>query len=212
MERLPVSVNKSNLLRLREELLFARDALELLDEKKQVLAAHITTLSTKAARLRAKVNAIVEKSYTHLHEAIVIHGIWNCEKASMACRLGETLEMRERVFMGVTLPVLRIEHPPLKPSYGFLGTGITMDLVAKSIYPGLEIMVELAEIEVALFRLVTELKKTIRRINALENIYVPLYESTVKHIENGLEEREREFLFQLKRCKQSREETIYGSF
>jgi V/A-type H+-transporting ATPase subunit D len=212
MERLPVSVNKSNLLRLKEELVFARDALELLDEKKQVLTAHISTLSTKAARVRAKLNAILERSYGYLQEAIIIHGGLNCEKASMACRLDEEVEMRERVFMGVTLPILRIRHPPLAPSYGFQGTGITMDLVAKNIHSGLETMVELAEIEVALFRLVTELKKTIRRINALENVYIPVYESTVKHIEDGLEEREREFLFQLKRCKKSREEAVYESF
>jgi len=48
VERLPLSANKSNLLRLAEELSFARDGLELLDEKKQALMAHIDSLSTKA--------------------------------------------------------------------------------------------------------------------------------------------------------------------
>ena len=75
--------------------------------------------------------------------------------------------------MGVALPVVRITTPRFLPSYGFLGPGASMDAVAKSILGGLETMVELAEIEVGLFRLVNEIKKTIKRINALENIYIP---------------------------------------
>ena len=87
-----------------------------------------------------------------------------------------------------------------------------MDSVAKTIHRSLEVIAELAEIEVGLFRLVTEIKKTIKRINALENIYVPLYEATIKHIEESLEEKEREFLFQLKRQKGRREEAEHESF
>lgn len=43
MERLPLSVNKSNLLRLKEELFFAREGLGLLDEKKEALMWHTST-------------------------------------------------------------------------------------------------------------------------------------------------------------------------
>jgi V/A-type H+/Na+-transporting ATPase subunit D len=204
VERLPLSANKSNLLRLEEELTFARDGRELLDEKKQALMTHIDSLSAKAERVRTHMSQGLETAYGHLQEAVVTHGRPACERAALATRAGEEVAVREKSFMGVALPVVRINLPKLMPAYGFLDTGASMDAVAKSIRHSLEAIAELAEIEVGLFRLVAEIKRTIKRINALESIYIPLYEATIKHIEASLQEKEREFLFQLKRQKAKR--------
>jgi V/A-type H+-transporting ATPase subunit D len=208
LERLPISVNKSNLLRLEEELSFARDGLELLDEKKQALMAHISSLSAKSERARAGMNEMLKTAYGQLRVAVISHGRFACERASLAVEAGEEVEVREKSFMGVALPVVRVSVPRLMPSYGFLETGASMDEVARTIHRGLETIAELTEIEVGLGRLVAEVKKTIKRINALENIYIPLYEATIKHIQENLEEKEREFLFQLKRQKGRKEEGL----
>lgn len=212
MERLPLSVNKSNLLRLKEELFFAREGLGLLDEKKEALMAHINTLAGKAERVRTEMNAVLKDAYGHLREAILVHGRLGCERASLAPRMGEEVHLREKSFMGVALPVVRIDLPKFTPSYGFQRTGASMDAVTRTIHEGMEVMAELAEIEVGLFRLIAEIKKTIKRINALENIHIPLYESTIKHMEESLEEKEREFLFQLKRQKGCQRGAPHGSF
>ena len=211
MERLPLSVNKSNLLRLKEELVFASDGLELLDEKKEALMARISSLAGKAERVRARMQKALQEAYRHLRHAIMEHGRVGCERASLAAALGEVVEIREKSFMGVALPVARLNLPSFLPRYGFLGTGMAVDSLAQTVYQSLEVITELAEIEVGLFRLVAEIKKTIKRINALENIYIPLYQATVKHIEESLEEKEREFLFQLKRQKSRREEVDHGN-
>ena len=210
MERLPLSANKSNLLRLAEELSFARDGLELLDEKKQALMAHIDSLSTKAERVRAGMSLAIGEAYGHLQQAIVTHGRLACERAALAIRAGEEVAVREKSFMGVALPVVRISLPKLLPGYGFLETGVSMDAVATSIRGSLEAIAELTEIEVGLFRLMAEIKRTIKRVNALENIYIPVYEATIKHMEGSLQEKEREFLFQLKRQKARRGEVGNG--
>ena len=60
---------------------------------------------------------------------------------------------------------------------------------------------ELTEVEVAVWRLAMELKKTQRRVNALENIFIPQYVETVKFLEDNLAEKEREAFFQMKRVK-----------
>jgi len=205
MERLPLSVNKSNLLRLKDELSFAKDGLELLDEKKEALMAHISSLSIRSETVRTRMNEAMEEAYGHLRKAMVAHGRMDCERASLGTAMNEEIQVREKSYMGVALPVVRMSLPKFLPTYGLQGTGASMDSVARSVYDSLGIIVELAEIEVGLFRLVTEIKRTIKRINALENIYVPLYEATIKHIEESLEEKEREFLFQLKRQKAQRE-------
>ncbi len=211
MERLPVSINKGNLLRLKEERSFARDGLELLEEKKEALMSHIRSLSSKAERLRAKMNRELEEAYGYLRQSMILHGRSACERVSLACRASEEIEIKEKSFMGVALPLMHISLPERIPSHGIIGVGVSMDAVAQTIHRALEVVAELAEVEVGLFRLVTEIRKTIRRVNALENIYIPLYEATIKHIEENLEEKEREFLFQLKRQKGGREEVVHGS-
>ena len=212
MERLPLSVNKNNLLRLEEELSFAEDGLELLDEKKEALMVHISTLSTKAEGVRDRMNAALKKSYGYLQEAILIHGRLTCERAALGTFLEEEVQIKEKSFMGVTLPKVRITLPKLSPPHGFHGTGASMDSVLQTIYEGMEVIAELAEIEVGLFRLVAEIKKTLKRVNALENIYIPLYQATIKYIEENLEEKEREFLFQLKRQKDRRKALEHETF
>lgn len=212
MDRLPISANKGNLLRLREELNFAVDGMNLLEEKKEALISHIRTLSTKSDRVRARVNQALQESYRRHREALLMVGRLACEKAALAMRADEQVDVIEKSFMGVVLPVLRIGIPPQRPSYGFLETGFSMDAAAASVLRNIEIIAELAEIEVGLFRLVMEIQKTLKRINALENIYIPLYRATINHIEESLEEKEREFLFQLKRRKRHEEEIEHGSF
>jgi len=66
-------------------------------------------------------------------------------------------------------------------------------------------LVELAELEIAFQRLAVDLRKTQKRVNALQNLLIPQYQATLSFMEDGLEEKEREALFQLKRVQARRE-------
>jgi V/A-type H+-transporting ATPase subunit D len=65
----------------------------------------------------------------------------------------------------------------------------------------LEVLGVLAETKVGLLRLARELKKTVRRVNALEKQLIPENEAAVKWIESVLEESERESFITLKMVK-----------
>ena len=212
MDRLPLSANKTNLLRLREELGFAIEGLSLLDEKKEALMSVIQSLSTKLDRVRSEVNQLLQESYRKHQDALLTSGRLVCERAAVATRAAEDILIVEKTFMGVPLPILRIHVPPICPAYGFLDTGWGMDEAVKAVHHSLDRIVELAEIEVGFFRLMWEIKKTLKRVHALEHIHIPSYRATIKHIEESLEEKEREFLFQLKQRKRLREETGHDAF
>ena len=60
---------------------------------------------------------------------------------------------------------------------------------------------QLAEVETVVFRVARELRKTQRRVNALEKIFIPTYRETARYITDTLEEREREGFVIMKKLK-----------
>jgi hypothetical protein len=60
---------------------------------------------------------------------------------------------------------------------------------------------QLSMLVTTVWRLAGELRKTQRRVNALQHIFIPNYEATVAFIVSSLEEREREEIFRLKWLK-----------
>jgi V/A-type H+-transporting ATPase subunit D len=64
---------------------------------------------------------------------------------------------------------------------------------------------QLSMLVTSVWRLAGELRKTQRRVNALQHIFIPQYEETVAFIVSSLEEREREETFRLKWLKSKME-------
>ena len=206
MERLNMPATKSNLIHLKEELDFAREGLDLLDQKKEILINQINFLASKADRVRKKVNRDLMDAYAHLRDALIEHGESSVEAAGLGVMAHENVKLRERSLMGVILPLVSIELLPDRLQYSLYGTGRAMDDTAGAVHKAMESIAELAEVEVGIQRLMAELKKTLKRINALGHIYVPMYSATVRKMQETLEEKEREALFQMKRISHAREE------
>ena len=201
IERIEMPATRSNLIRLRQELKFAEAGLNLLDQKKEILVSQINSLAAKVHRVKEEVNQHLATAYDELKNAIVEHGEGAVESAGLGLKTKARLRIREKSLMGVVLPMVSIELPSFKPGYGLYSTGKHMDATAAAIHQAMEMIGELAEIEISIKRLMAELKKTIKRINALEHIYVPAYQATIKAMEVTLEEKEREALFQLKKIR-----------
>ena len=65
----------------------------------------------------------------------------------------------------------------------------------------MSIIYKWSEVEISVWRLAAEIRKTQRRVNALENIFIPGYADTVKAIEDVLEESDREEFIRKKKVK-----------
>jgi V/A-type H+-transporting ATPase subunit D len=201
MERIQIPATKSNLIRLKEELVLAQEGLELLDQKKEILVNRIGFLASKANLVRKEVNQRLLRTYAFFRDALLEYGESSVQATGLGVKTGESVVLRERSLMGVVLPLVRIDLPPHKPGYGLYGTGKSMDATSEAVHRAIEVVAELAELEVGIERLMAELKKTLKRINALAHIYVPTYRATIKAMEETLEEKEREALFQLKQIR-----------
>ena len=75
------------------------------------------------------------------------------------------------------------------------------DKVMVEFFELLKLLTDLASIRTIVWRLANEVRKTQRRVNALDKMVIPQSKETQVYIESVLEERERENVFVLKALK-----------
>ena len=92
------------------------------------------------------------------------------------------------------------------PTYSFFTTQESIDRAVKAFQKVKDLTVKLSAVENAAYRLATNIKKTQKRANALQNITIPMYTDLVKNITNALEEKDREEFTRLKVIKKMQTE------
>jgi V/A-type H+-transporting ATPase subunit D len=97
--------------------------------------------------------------------------------------------------MGIPLPTIDVDMPRMELKYSFMSTDSACDSTTIEFFELLKLISRMAEIRTMVWRLAKEVRKTQRRVNALEKIVIPDVEDTKKFIEGVLEEREREVFF-----------------
>lgn len=108
----------------------------------------------------------------------------------------------ERAAFGVRIPVLLLDRESLSsPEIPPGSTPYNLDLSVKLVKEALEEIVKLAEAEATLRRLIEELKRTQKLINAIDYIVIPNYLGAIKRIRSVLDERMREDFVRLKIMK-----------
>jgi V/A-type H+-transporting ATPase subunit D len=105
-------------------------------------------------------------------------------RAGLAAPPAAEIRIQERSLFGVVLPLLDWEPPEEAPSWGLLGTSLELDVARQKFLGAMHRLVELAEIEIAFQRLAVELRKTQKRVNALQNLLIPQYRATLSYLED----------------------------
>jgi V/A-type H+-transporting ATPase subunit D len=104
--------------------------------------------------------------------------------------------------MGVTVPVVNFQaKTDVKPDYGFANTSAELDRAFKQFYRVLELLSHLAKAEGITFQIANDVRRTQRRVNALNYVLIPRYRNTAKWIELVLEEKDREEFVRTKKIK-----------
>jgi len=114
------------------------------------------------------------------------------------------ITLKSKNIMGVVVP--EIESSKVRKSiadrgYGVLGTSPVIDETATSFEELVEVIIDSAEIETTMKRLLDEIESTKRRVNALEFKVIPELTEAQNFIKMRLDEMEREELFRLKKIK-----------
>jgi V/A-type H+-transporting ATPase subunit D len=201
MARIDVPPTRSNLLRMKQELQFAREGYEILERKREVLTTELIQLAHDAEEVQEQVWQLLAVAYRALENAKLTMGQEHVEWAALAVSKSVDIQLRFRSVMGVPVPLVEAHGGPFEMPYSLGDTTAALDEVSADFREILSRIPELSELMTSVWRLAAELRKTQRRVNALQYIFIPSYEETVAFIESALEEREREETFRLKLLK-----------
>jgi V/A-type H+-transporting ATPase subunit D len=201
MAVLNVAPTRSNLIRIKKELQFAREGYEILDRKREVLTTELVRVAHEADVLQKEVWKILETAYRALEKAQLTLGSDLVEWAALAANKTVDVHVKLRGIMGVAIPVIEARGEPEKMLYSLSGTNAALDEASAGFREVLIKTPQLSMLVTTVWRLAGELRKTQRRVNALQHIFIPAYEETVTFIVSSLEEREREETFRLKWLK-----------
>ena len=201
-----IAPTKTNLLRLKREMAFARDGHELLTQKKDILTGELLALVDRARVAEKKMHELLTAAFEALREALVRMGRGAVSQTAPAVSAQSRVSLSSRRVMGVSLPLVEISVENMSPAFSLGDTSVWVDETILRFIEALRALAPLTETSVSLRRLALEVKGTIRRVNALEKIAIPAFEANLKYISDALEEMEREAFFSLKLVKKRLEQ------
>ena len=192
---------KANLIKSKNSLQFAKKGYELLDRKRTVLIREMMSLIDKASELQERIDTEFKQAYEALKLANITMGTESVEEIAGSIEKEQDFHILFKSVMGVEVPMIKREDTKLTTEYGFFRTNPAFDKAVLNFSDIRKLIYDLAEIENSVYKLAMEIKKTQKRANALDKIQIPKYTTTIKYIEEVLEEKEREDFFRLKKVK-----------
>lgn len=188
-------------IRTKRRIVVANKGLKLLKLKRQALILEFFNASKTAAALRSGLQSELVKGYQSIKLAEILAGTMRLENEAMKIPQISKLQIQIKNVMGVSIPKLQggqsntaiIEHIlELPPSIN----------EAIKVFQNVHKMVlDVAEKETTLRKLLYEIEKTKRKSNAIENVFIPRLQDAVKFIIFRLAEMERDTFIMLKTVK-----------
>lgn len=199
-----VTSTRTELLQRRAQLDLARQGRDLLMEKRDQLMQEFQRVASVALRGSDELAGAATAARRALDLADAMDGPEEVAAAAFVTGGELTLGVRAVTLMGVR--IADISYPAVgrtatSRGYSLLATSPRIDAAAERFEAEVELLLEVASLEVRLRRLADEIGKATRRINAIELVVIPRLEAERKFIQSVLDERERQERFRLKRIR-----------
>lgn len=192
---------KTNLLELNRQLSFAKLGHELLDQKRNILVNELLRIVDQAEEQLSAMNETLSLAFSQLIEATKRTGTVGLGQIAAAIDIETEVRLNQRRMMGVQIPIVETESREHPPYFSSIGASVWIDASIAQFKKSLELAGTLAELKISMVRLAKEVRKTMRKVNALEKIAIPDLAETVQTISERLEEAEREMFVLMKSVK-----------
>ena len=185
----------------KNSLQLAKQGYELMDKKRNILIRELMDLIDEARTIQEEIDTTFTYAYQCLQRANIENGISNVELLAYTVPIENSITIQTRSIMGTEIPHVKYVPDAGKPTYSFSTTHESIDKAREAFRKVKDLTIKLSMVENAAYRLASNIKKTQKRANALQNITIPMYSSLVYTITNALEEKDREEFTRLKVIK-----------
>ncbi len=199
-----IKPTRSELLELKKKIALSRSGHKLLKMKRDGLILEFFEIMDKAKNARSELQKSYDDAMTKIAIARAVEGSVAVRSAAFSLVEKPEISLESKNVMGVIVPKIEssgIQKPILQRGYGVINTSSRIDEAARAYERLVEQIIISAEIESAMKKLLDDIEKTKRRVNALEFKVIPEQLEAEQFIKLRLEEMERENTFRLKKIK-----------
>ena len=199
-----ITPTRSVLLDLKRRIKLSQSGHKILKMKRDGLIIEFFEVMEKARQMRAGVATDFEVAMKKITIARAIDGEVNVRSAAYALNKYPTVKLYSKSIMGMMVHKVEadsIHTDILNKGYGVLDTSAYVEEAAASFEKLLETLIRAAEVETTMKKLLDEIEKTKRRVNALEFKIIPDLKESERFVKFRLEEMERENTTRLKHIK-----------
>jgi len=203
-----VAPTKSNLIREKERLALAEEGYELLERKREILMMELMKRVDEVRILEREMEKRAASAYPVLRRMLLAAG--RDRAAELAAGVKADYEVRERrvAVAGISMLSLEAVPPERRLQTSFMNSFADSDETVVEFNELLTLVAAMAGLRSIVWRLAKEVRKTQRRVNALEKLVIPESRRIRSFIESALEERDRDSMFAVKllKSRKAREE------
>jgi len=199
-----IKPTRSELLELKKKIVLSQSGHKLLKMKRDGLILEFFEIMEKAKNARSELMKSYDDATTKIAIARAVEGDVTVKSAAFSLTEKPEINLESKNVMGVIVPKIEssgIQKPILERGYGVINTSARIDEAAQAYERLVEQIIISAEIESAMKKLLDDIEKTKRRVNALEFKVIPEQLEAEQFIKLRLEEMERENTFRLKKIK-----------
>ena len=199
-----VTPNRSVLLQLKSKIKLTQGGHKVLKMKRDGLIIEFFEVLEKAKQMRAGVSSDYESAMEKINIATTVKGEIAVKSAAYALKADPQVKLSSKSIMGMMVPKVEAERIHTKivdKGYGVITTSSYIEEAAMAFEKLLDTIVRAAEVETTMKKLLDEIEKTKRRVNALEFKIIPDLKESERFVKFSLEEMERENTTRLKHLK-----------
>jgi V/A-type H+-transporting ATPase subunit D len=198
---------RSELLDRRRRAVFVAQGRDLLKDKRTALVREFRHHQTELLNGLEQLRYLAVQARQRLDEATAVCGPEPLASGALVAATGIGADLRSRTVAGIH--VFDLRHDPVRRNASTRGwapavTSAHLDTVALAYEQQLEWLLDLCAVELSVRRLATEIARTTKQVNALDNIVLPQLHDEARRIALTLDEREREEHTRLRRARARR--------
>jgi len=188
-------------IRTKRRIIVAKKGLKLLKLKRQALILEFFNASKTVAALRSGLQAELVKGYQAIRMAEMLAGAMRLENEAMKIPQLNKLQITPKNVMGVRIPKIEGGKSNQALTEHLLELPPSINEAIKAFHNVHKMVLDVAEKETTLRKLLLEIEKTKRKSNAIENVFIPRLQAAIKFIIFRLDEMERDTFMMLKTVK-----------